>query len=139
MSRDDEPQHFTPSRWRAWFVLGVFVVFGSTLVWRAVDLQVFDEQFLTHQGDIRHVRTVKVPAHRGAIVDRNGLPLALSAPTESVWAVPSAVLKAPSKISALASRLGMSTSDLQKAIWSDTRAASSCISSASCRPTTRIR
>ncbi|KEZ78509.1 peptidoglycan D,D-transpeptidase FtsI family protein [Salinisphaera hydrothermalis] len=114
MSRDDEPQHFTPSRWRAWFILGVFVVFGSTLVWRAVDLQVFDEQFLTHQGDIRHVRTVKVPAHRGAILDRNGLPLALSAPTESVWAVPSAVLKAPDKIAKLASRLGMSTHDLKR-------------------------
>ncbi|AWN16519.1 penicillin-binding protein 2 [Salinisphaera sp. LB1] len=113
MSRDDEPQHFTPSRWRAWFVLGVFVVFGSALVWRAVDLQVVDEQFLTHQGDIRHVRTVKVPAHRGAIVDRNGRPLALSAPTESVWAVPSAVLKAPQKLGALASRLGMAKSDLK--------------------------
>lgn len=113
MSRGDNPDHFIPGRWRGWAVLALFAVFGAGLIWRAVDLQVFDEQFLTHQGDIRHVRTLDVPAHRGAIVDRNGRPLALSAPTESVWAVPSAVLKAPDKIDALASRLGLSASALQ--------------------------
>ncbi|WP_423821408.1 penicillin-binding protein 2 [Salinisphaera sp. SPP-AMP-43] len=114
MSRDEDAPQFTPARWRAWLVLVVFAVFGATLVWRAVDLQVFDERFLTHQGDIRHVRTVKVPANRGAIVDRNGQPMALSAPTESVWAVPSAVLKAPDKLSALADKLGTGVADLRQ-------------------------
>ncbi|WP_233544064.1 penicillin-binding protein 2 [Salinisphaera sp. Q1T1-3] len=95
-------------------MLLLFVVFGGALVWRAVDLQIYDEQFLTHQGDMRHIRTVEVPANRGAIVDRNGRPLALSAPTESVWAVPSAVLAAPDKIAPLARQLGMSRAGLRQ-------------------------
>lgn len=103
-----------PRRWRGHFVLGLFAVFGSVLAARAFYLQVLDQPFLTRQGDMRHLRTIAVPAHRGAIVDRNGNPLALSAPTESVWAVPAAVLKAPGKLPKLAATLDMSTADLRK-------------------------
>lgn len=109
-SQDEAPQ---PGRWRAWFVLLIFAGFAGALGWRAFDLQVMDQAFLTHQGDMRHLRTVSVPANRGAILDRNGRPLALSAPTESVWAVPAAVLAAPGKLPALADQLGMSTKDLR--------------------------
>lgn len=109
-SQDEAPQ---PERWRAWFVLLIFAGFAGALGWRAFDLQVMDQAFLTHQGDMRHLRTVSVPANRGAILDRNGRPLALSAPTESVWAVPAAVLAAPDKLPALADQLGMSTKDLR--------------------------
>lgn len=114
MSRDKRSQPARPARWRAWLVLGFFALFGAALVWRAVDLQVLDEPFLTRQGDIRHVHTIDVPAHRGAIVDRNGVPLALSAPTQSVWASPSAVLEAPDKIPELAKRLGVSADSLEQ-------------------------
>ena len=108
-----ETQNFSPPRWRAWVILALFGVFGAALVWRAVDLQIYDEAFLTHQGDMRHIRTLEVPANRGAIVDRNGRPLALSAPTESVWAVPQAVLGAPDKIAALARSLNMDAEALE--------------------------
>ncbi|ROO28435.1 peptidoglycan D,D-transpeptidase FtsI family protein [Salinisphaera japonica] len=111
---EDTTTNFTPPRWRAWVILGLFAVFGISLVVRAVDLQIYDEAFLTHQGDMRHIRTLEVPANRGAIVDRNGRPLALSAPTESVWAVPGAVLGAPDKIAALAKSLGMDPAALEK-------------------------
>lgn len=118
MSRDgvrsaSRDETLDPGRWRAWFVLGVFAVFAGALGWRAFDLQVMDQAFLTHQGDMRHLRTVSVPANRGAIVDRNGQPLALSAPTESVWAVPAAALAAPDKLPALAEQLDMSTKELR--------------------------
>lgn len=102
-----------PGRWRAWFVLVMFAGFAGALGWRAFDLQVLDQPFLAHQGDMRHLRTLSVPANRGAIVDRNGQPLALSAPTESVWAVPGAALAAPDKLPALAATLGMSSKDLK--------------------------
>ncbi|MDA3919230.1 MAG: penicillin-binding protein 2 [Salinisphaera sp.] len=115
MSRREPHQDIPePGRWRPWFVLLLFAGFAGALGWRAFDLQVLDQAFLTHQGDMRHLRTVSVPAHRGAIVDRNGRPLALSAPTESVWAVPSAVLAAPDKLPALAKTLNMSTADLRQ-------------------------
>lgn len=60
----------------------------AVLVGRAVDLQVLNKQFLKDQGDIRHVSDVKVEAYRGMIKDRNGAPLAISTPVESIWMNP---------------------------------------------------
>jgi len=60
----------------------------AVLVGRAVDLQVLNKQFLKDQGDIRHVSDVKVEAYRGMIKDRNGAPLAISTPVESIWLNP---------------------------------------------------
>jgi len=58
------------------------------LVWRAVSLQVLDNQFLQDQVQARHMRVVSLSAHRGMISDRNGEPLAISTPVESVWVNP---------------------------------------------------
>ena len=58
------------------------------LVGRAVDLQVLRKQFLKQQGDMRHVSEVSVSAYRGMILDRNGEPLAISTPVESIWVNP---------------------------------------------------
>ncbi|MBL6985696.1 MAG: penicillin-binding protein 2 [Methylobacter sp.] len=60
----------------------------AVLVGRAVDLQVLNKQFLKEQGDMRHVSDVKVDAYRGMIKDRNGAPLAISTPVESIWMNP---------------------------------------------------
>lgn len=102
-----------PAAWRAHFVLITFAVFAVVLSVRAFELQVLDHEFLASEGDKRHLRTVNVPAGRGAIRDRNGEPLALSAPTESVWTVPDALLEAPEKIAPLARLLDMPTADLR--------------------------
>lgn len=102
-----------PPAWRARAVLAVFGVFAVVLCARAFELQVLDREFLVEEGAKRHLRTIDVPAGRGAIRDRRGEPLALSAPTESVWAVPSAVLGTPDKIAPLAGRLEMNTADLR--------------------------
>ena len=126
MSRHDQPRGQrakrnappAPPRWRGWFVLSLFAVFAVVLAGRAFDLQVLDQAFLTKEGDKRHLRTVSVPAGRGEIKDRNGEPLALSAPTESVWAVPGAVLEAPDKIAPLARELNMPVSELRSRLES---------------------
>ena len=55
---------------------------------RAVELQLLDHGFLAKQGDDRSMRVVKIAAHRGAITDRNGEPLAISTPVDSVWVNP---------------------------------------------------
>jgi len=60
----------------------------AVLFGRAVDLQVFNKQFLKEQGDMRHVSDVSVSAYRGMIKDRNGEPLAISTPVESIWINP---------------------------------------------------
>lgn len=90
------------SRWRGGVVLGVFLVCALVLVGRAVDLQVLNQAFLTQQGDMRYTHTVTVPAIRGALLDRRGRPLALSAPVESVWAVPRVVLNSSNRVDELA-------------------------------------
>jgi cell division protein FtsI (penicillin-binding protein 3) len=67
--------------------LGVFVV----LLGRSFYLQGMDNDFLQAEGEARYVRVVEMPASRGAVMDRNGRPLAISTPVESVWAAPSAM------------------------------------------------
>ncbi len=53
-----------------------------------VDLTVLHRQFLQGQGNARSLRVVDIPAYRGMITDRNGTPLAISTPVESVWVNP---------------------------------------------------
>jgi cell division protein FtsI (penicillin-binding protein 3) len=55
------------------------------LAGRAVYLQVLDKEFLQDKGDLQHVGIVDVPAYRGQIKDRNGEPLAISTPVQSIW------------------------------------------------------
>lgn len=75
-------------RWRSALVLGLVVAGAVALAARAVELQLVDHGFLAKQGDDRSMRVVKIAAHRGAITDRNGEPLALSTPVDSVWVNP---------------------------------------------------
>ena len=65
-----------------------FVLLGVVLVGRAAHLQVLQHDFLDGEAKKRHVREVSLSAHRGPIVDRNGQPLAVSTPVDSVWANP---------------------------------------------------
>lgn len=55
---------------------------------RMVYLTVVDRDFLQTQGNARTIRTVAIPAYRGIITDRNGQPLAVSTPVQSVWICP---------------------------------------------------
>jgi cell division protein FtsI (penicillin-binding protein 3) len=75
-------------RWRSAVVLGLVVLGAIGLAARAVELQLLDHGFLAKQGDDRSMRVVKIAAHRGAIMDRNGEPLAISTPVDSIWVNP---------------------------------------------------
>jgi cell division protein FtsI (penicillin-binding protein 3) len=74
--------------WRSSVILGLVLLGGAGLVARAVELQLLDHGFLASQGDARSMRVVKIAAHRGAVTDRNGEPLAVSTPVDSVWVNP---------------------------------------------------
>ena len=93
--------------WRAAALLGLFALAGVVLVGRAMDLQIRDHEFLQGQGDARHLRVAELPAHRGAIVDRHGEPLAISAPVDSAWADPGVLATVPERLPALARELGL--------------------------------
>jgi cell division protein FtsI (penicillin-binding protein 3) len=59
-----------------------------TLAARALYLQGLNKDFLQARGESRYARTIDAVANRGTITDRNGDPLAISTPVESVWASP---------------------------------------------------
>jgi len=67
---------------------------------------------------VRFARTLELPAHRGRILDRNGLLLASSVPAASIWAIPEDVEQddpeVRAKLPRLAQLLGMSLSDVQR-------------------------
>ncbi|MDX1610486.1 MAG: penicillin-binding transpeptidase domain-containing protein [Halofilum sp. (in: g-proteobacteria)] len=96
------------ARGRRLLVVVACALAGLLLAGRAVELQVLNREFLRGQADVRHVRTVPVPAHRGMILDRNGEPLAISTPVWSIWADPGALGEAPGRWGNLAAALGMS-------------------------------
>jgi cell division protein FtsI (penicillin-binding protein 3) len=91
--------------WRHWFVLGMLAVCGVALIARAVYLQVIDQDFLEKQGDARILRTAKLSANRGMILDRNGEPLAVSTPVDTVWADPRKLAQVPQEFPRLARAL----------------------------------
>lgn len=79
------------NQWRYLSVLLIMMIVGGFLSYRALNIQVLDNDFLKSQGDARHLRTIDLPAHRGMILDRNDEVLAISTPVASVWANPKTV------------------------------------------------
>ena len=73
---------------RVWLVLAMLALGFAALAARAVYLQVFAADYLQEQGNARHLRVAADSTHRGMILDRNGEPLAISTPVDSVWANP---------------------------------------------------
>lgn len=98
--------------WRGQLVLGVFAAGLLVLLGRAYELQVRDRAFLEAEGAKRFERTLTVPAGRAAIRDRRGEPLALSAPVESVWAVPADLLADHESLPLIAELTGRSEAEL---------------------------
>ena len=81
---------------------------------RSAQLQLVDHEFLQGQADARHLRVVEVPAHRGMMTDRNGEPLAISTPVQSVWANPKELVAAPADLRGLAHLLKLKPEQLQR-------------------------
>ena len=76
----------------------------GALVGRAVELQLVDHGFLAQQGDARFSRVATIAAHRGNITDRNGEPLAVSTPVDSVWVNPQELAGSIEQLPHLAAR-----------------------------------
>ena len=94
-------------------VLAGFVLLGVGLVARAAYLQVFDHDFYRGQGEARQLRTVAIPAHRGNLLDREGEPLAVSTPIQSLWGEPSALVAQPAALAEVAALLDVDAERLR--------------------------
>jgi cell division protein FtsI (penicillin-binding protein 3) len=99
-------------RGRLWLVTGTLGLCSLALVGRAVDLQLVDNAFYRAQGDERFLREIAIPTSRGMITDRNGEPLAVSSPVESVWGNPQELLKSPDRLPELAQALDVPVEQL---------------------------
>lgn len=97
-------------------VLAVMMLGMLALVGRAFYLQVLDHPFLVRQANARDVRIVERSSHRGMILDRHGNPLAISTPTDSIWAVPQQLRLNSARWPALAHALGIPVPDLRQAV-----------------------
>ena len=91
-------------------IVGVFCL----LFVRAVQLQLLHADFYLQEGSDRHLRTVTIPAHRGAINDRYGEALAISTPVYSVWAHPKTALANPDAIAHASKVLEINKKQLTK-------------------------
>ncbi len=118
MSRRAETKNQTARRFssRLSLVIAFFALFVISLLARAVQLQVFTKDFLNQQADTRHLRTEKISAHRGMITDRNGEPLAISTPVDSVWANPTELVTAVDRVPDLARLLNLDAELLMRRI-----------------------
>ncbi len=99
--------------WRFKCAMGMVVLGFALLVWRVIDLQVLDHEFLSTQGEARALRVEKVNAHRGMILDRNDQPLAVSTPVVSIWINPQEVTDSEAAVAQLSGPLKISAEALR--------------------------
>ena len=118
MTRGAETKQKTAQRFvgRVTLVMAFFALVASSLVARAVHLQVLDKDFLNQQADTRHLRTESISAHRGTILDRNGEPLAISTPVDSIWVNPKEFASAVNKVPMLAKALDLDADILMRRV-----------------------
>ncbi|PBS11742.1 cell division protein [Lysobacteraceae bacterium NML93-0792] len=103
-------------RGRLMLVGGALGLGAVALVGRAVDLQLIDNAFYQQKADARFRREVPIPASRGMITDRNGEPLAISSPVESLWINPQELSKHPDRLPELAEATGLAAEDLAREV-----------------------
>lgn len=107
--------------WRATALFILLLAGLAGLLGRGVYLQGIHNDFLQKKGNARYSRVIEVSAHRGMISDRNGEPLAVSTPVESVWASPPDVEADRRQVKKLAQILGMDIEEVKNRLFDTSR------------------
>jgi cell division protein FtsI (penicillin-binding protein 3) len=107
--------------WRATALFITLLAGLAGLLGRGVYLQGIHNDFLQEKGNERYSRVIEVSAHRGMISDRNGEPLAVSTPVESVWASPPDVEADRRQVKKLAQILGMDIEEVKNRLFDTSR------------------
>ena len=98
--------------WRSRFVVLLVGAAFAVLLGKAVYVQVFATDFYQAEGEKRFVHKQALPAHRGRILDRNGLVLASSVAMPTVQVETRAFVADAAQRKALAGLLGMTPAEL---------------------------
>ena len=102
--------------WRSHIVLFLMFLCVIAIGWKAGTLHIIEKDFLQGQGDARTIRTVPLAANRGLIIDRNGEPLAVSTPVQSIWVNPGEMVGKSASTQMLAEALGLNADVLERNI-----------------------
>jgi cell division protein FtsI (penicillin-binding protein 3) len=86
-----------------------FILLAGVVFYR----QIVETDQLRHEGEKRYLREGEIAARRGMITDRNGEPLAVSTPVETVWGDPSKLVHQPEAVAPLARVLGLDPAGLK--------------------------
>ena len=100
--------------WRSKLIVFALALGFVGLGARAAYIQVINNNFFQRQGEVRYSRTLELPANRGRILDRNGLILASSVPSPSIWAIPEDVELEDAQRAKLAQLLEMPLAEVNK-------------------------
>jgi len=101
-------------RFRLILLVAFYCLFSLVLIARLYSLTVLDRAFLQHQGDARSLRTVTIPSFRGMIIDRQGEPLAISTPVQSIWINPKSFHASKTKIEKICKLLSIDQKVFEK-------------------------
>jgi len=107
--------------WRRRALLGLVLLGFGVLLGRTVYLQGLHTEFLQKKGDARYSRVLTLSAHRGMITDRNGEPLAISTPVESIWASPADVTASAAQLQQLAALLDTKAEEISNKLSNSER------------------
>ncbi len=102
-------------------LLTFWVLVAGGLLWRSVDLQVVQGAQWRAEADRQHRMTGEVPAARGVIRDRSGVPIALSMETYMVSVAPHEVRDTMAVVKRLSDALGLSASEAERPFRTDRR------------------
>lgn len=103
-------------QWRVLLIMLAMLLCVVAIAWKLSALHILQRDFLQGQGDARTIRTIPLVANRGLITDRNGEPLAVSTPVQSIWVNPSELVETPELVYSLAAALEMNPEVLASTI-----------------------
>ena len=107
------------SRYRLGVVVMGLIALHAAVLWRLVDLQILRADEMQQIVQRQHERVLELDPIRGAIYDRNGHELALSADVYSIYANPSQVRSAARTAKKLARSLRVNEARLRKRLNKD--------------------
>ncbi|MGI9251479.1 MAG: peptidoglycan D,D-transpeptidase FtsI family protein [Pseudohongiellaceae bacterium] len=103
MSKNTIKNYFR--HWRLYTIGTAMLLCVAAIGWKVATLHIQQRDFLQGQGNARTIRSVPLVANRGFITDRNGEPLAVSSPVQSIWANPGRLAGNTEAITSLAQAL----------------------------------
>lgn len=103
-------------QWRMYCFIFFLALALLGVVARLFYLNIIDRHFLLKQSQARILRVETLPAYRGMILDREGSPLAISTPLDTVCANPQVLQLSRIKAETLVRVLGLDKRDLLKRI-----------------------